>query len=174
MQNYSSKVKKETNTNFPKKRENISEFKKGSREYVICPECSSVYYHKSWHRAFEGDKHFTENKNVKFAICPADKMIKNKQFEGQIILENVPEILRGDLFNLIENMGERAFKHDPMDRIISIKDKKDAIEVLTTENQLAVRIAKKIQNIFGKRIDGRGEIKYSHGEDPARIFLRFS
>ncbi len=165
---------KRTNTDsqFPKKREHSTEFKKGSHEYIICPECSSVYYQKSWHHALEGDKHFTENKHVKFVVCPADKMIKTKQFEGQIILENVPEILRGDLFNLIENMGERAFRRDPMDRVISIKDGKNALEVLTTENQLAVRIAKKIRDSFKNKMKGSWTIKYSEREDPVRIIWK--
>ena len=153
----------------PKKREHASEFKRGGHEYIICPECSAAYYNKSWHHALEKDKHFKETKDVRFVICPADKMIKAKQFEGQIILENVPEILRGELFSLIENMGEHAFRRDPMDRVISIEDKKTVIEVLTTENQLAARIAKKIKDSFGNKMRGKWEIKFSEREDPVRI-----
>ncbi|OGD30973.1 hypothetical protein A2833_00310 [Candidatus Azambacteria bacterium RIFCSPHIGHO2_01_FULL_44_55] len=156
----------------PKKREHASEFKKGKAEYIICPACSSVYYNKSWHHSMEGDKHFTENKNVNFTVCPADKMIKAKQFEGQIVLENVPEILRGELFSLIENMGEHAFRRDPMDRVISIRDEKDTIEILTTENQLAVSIAKKIRDSFKDKMRGKLEIKFSEREDPVRIIWK--
>lgn len=166
------KYSRETNTKFPKKREETPEFRKAKIKYIICPDCSAVYYNKSWHHALEKDKHFKETKDVKFVICPADKMIKAKQFEGQIILENVPEILRDDLFNLIENMGERAFRRDPMDRVISIKDGKNALEVLTTENQLAVRIAKKIRDSFKNRMKGNWTIKYSEREDPVRIIWK--
>lgn len=161
-----------TNTKFPKKRTEKVELGSGMNEYIICPDCFCVYFHKSWHHALEEDKHLKENKKMKFALCPADKMIKNKQFEGQIILEGIPLELKSEIFNLIENMGERAFRKDPMDRVISIKDTKNAVEVSTTENQLAVRIAKKIKETFKKHA-ANIEIKHSHIEDPVRVVWKF-
>ncbi len=161
-----------SNTKFPQKREEKPEFKRGKSEYVLCPVCYSAYYDKSWHHALSEDKHFNEIKEVKFTICPADKMIKNKQYEGQIILENVSTIIKYDLFHLIENIGARAFHNDPMDRVISIKETENRIEVLTTENQLAVRIAKKISESFKDKMKKGWEIKYSHREDPTRIIWK--
>ncbi|MFH1611690.1 MAG: hypothetical protein ABH887_00225 [bacterium] len=69
--------------------------------------------------------------------------------------------------NLINNIGERAFKRDPMDRIIKINDNKTEIEILTTENQLAISIGKQIKSAF----KGDIEIKLSKEESVVRVIL---
>jgi capsular polysaccharide biosynthesis protein len=84
-------------------------------------------------------------------------------------LENVPQAVKYDLFHLIEKMGARAFRNDPMDRIISIKEKNGQIEILTTENQLAQRIANKIKESFKNKMKSGWKIIHSHREDPVRI-----
>lgn len=161
---------KTNDTKFPaKEKYKKPEFEMAKGEYLICPECYSVYFRGSWHHALSGDKDLKENKNLKFTICPADKMIKAKQFEGQLLLEGVPAEIKKDLFNLVENTGGMAFKKDPMDRIISIKDKNGQVEILTTENQLAQRIAGKIKESFKNKMRSGWKIIHSHGEDPVRI-----
>jgi len=58
-----------------------------------------------------------------------------------------------------------------MDRIINIRETKGKlaktsdIEILTTENQLAVRIGKKLKKTF----KGKLEIKHSHEESTTRV-----
>ena len=166
------KSSKKGSSPYPKKKTEHPEFRKGKSEYILCPACYSVYYNKAWHHALSGDKHFKETKEARFVICPADKMIKEKEYEGQIIMENVPAVIKYDLFHLVENMAARAFHDDPMDRVISIKEKNGRIEILTTENQLAQRIAMKIKESFKNKMGSGWQISHSHREDPLRIIWK--
>ena len=49
---------------------------------------------------------------------------------------------------MIANFGAQAKKRDPQDRIIEIKETKGGYRVLTTENQMVVKIAKRIKTTF--------------------------
>ena len=187
------KIKGKVHPKLPRVRREDEEFGPGEIDYLICPQCHCVYFNKSWHHSLEQDiKRFREEKQVKFQLCPACQLMKDGRFEGEVIIENVPERFKEEIKALIRNFGKRAFEQDPMDRIISIKEKivkrptarrkrgaasrkefeglKD-IEILTTENQLAVRLAKKIDEIFGGR--PKTSIGHSEKEDIVRIRISF-
>jgi hypothetical protein len=95
-------------------------------------------------------------------------MIKNGKFEGEVIIENLDGKNITDLINTIKNMGDSAIKRDNQDRIIKIKEKENKIRVITTENQLAQKIANKIKKTFNFK---NLEIKYSKGESVVRARL---
>ncbi len=172
--------------NVEKSRREEQEFRPGKKDVAICKKCDAVYFHKSWHHKLEDYKQLSEEKAVNFLLCPACKMLEDNKFEGQVIIENVPEEYKDDVSANIKNTGERAYKRDPMDRVSSIKyspyggspsgrqvssDKsKYNIEVLTTENQLARNIARQIEKAFkGTKTD----VRWSKEESVARIVVRF-
>ncbi len=141
------------------------EFVSGKEGLVICPDCKAVYYKKSWHHDtlhFEG----RENMPVAFELCPADQMMKNKQYEGKIIVKNVPKELEGEMTNLIKNAGEQAYEKDPMHRLISVGKVGDELIVLTTENEMAASIARKIGDAHNK-----AKVKISFKADPSDVCL---
>lgn len=151
------------------------EFGSGKKEYQICKDCQSAYYDKSWHHDLSGDKHLADKnldkKQLKFIVCPACMMIKNKQFEGSITIYNTPELIKGELINLVTRMGETARSIDPMDRVSKIKDSKNILEIWTTENQLARKISRKIKSTFPKQL-GKEKIDLPSGSsDVIRIFI---
>ena len=131
---------------------------------VICEKCDAVYYKKSWHRNLRDYKDLKENLGVKFSLCPACEMIKNRQFEGEIIIKNIPVKIKSDLINLAKTFSKRAFERDPMDRLIDIKETKDGLRITTTENQLAVKLAKKIKETFKK-----AELKITYSPAPSDV-----
>ena len=147
----------------PKSKKEEQEFSV-AKDIVICPDCNAVYYHKSWHHALEGYDQLSEDKDLQFSVCPACQMIKEKKYEGQVIIKNVSEKEKKELLNLIKNTAERALKRDVLDRIIKIKEGSE-IEILTTENQLAVGLGKQIKRAFKAKID----VKWSKGESVARV-----
>ena len=128
---------------------------------VICKSCQAVFYKKSWHHS-KNLKPKTYNLEPK--LCPACQMIKNHQFEGEITITNIPENHYQELINLIKNFCQRAYEIDPMDRLIGIKKTKDGLIVTTTENQLAVKLAKKIKDVFKKV-----QIKISYSSEPSEV-----
>jgi len=151
----------------PKKEE--AEFGRGKKDIVICQKCEAVYYYKSWHHKLEDYKHLSEEKTISFLMCPACKQIEEGKYEGQVIFENIPAEYRSDIVKNIKNTGERAYKRDPMDRIISIDESGD-IEVRTTENQLARNIARQVVSAF-KNL--KSDIKWAKQESTVRVVVRF-
>jgi len=173
-----------------KQKKEEQEFSPGKIDILVCEKCNSFYWYKSWHAYLKDYPKLKETKRIKFVLCPACQMIKDKKYEGEIILENIPETFKKDIKILAENFGKRAMIEDPMDRIISIKEEKVKrvtskrkrgatsrkdfknllnIQILTTENQLAQRLAKKINETFG----GELSISHSHLEDVIRARIRF-
>ncbi|MCL5004841.1 MAG: hypothetical protein M1170_02785 [Patescibacteria group bacterium] len=140
------------------------ELPKGKLGLVFCGDCNAVYYKKSWHNNLRDYKNFREDLPVKFSVCPACAMIKNKQFEGEIIISNIPANIEESLIHLIETFGRRAEQNDGQHRVIAVKKIKSGLIVTTTENQLAVKIAKKIKDTFKKV-----EMKISYSPKPSDV-----
>jgi len=92
---------------------------------------------------------------VQFKLCPAHEMLRNKQYEGEVIIRNVPAEFRQELLNLIENMGSRAMRRDILDRVLASRATGSLIRVTTSENQLAQRIAEKIRQVCKGRVTMR-------------------
>jgi NMD protein affecting ribosome stability and mRNA decay len=138
----------------------------GRKELIFCSGCGIVYYHKSWHSRFEDWPHLNEGKAVRFVLCPACQMIKNGLYEGELAISGLKsQEQKEEIKRSLKNAGELANARDPLDRIIEIREKSDSLIVHTTENQLVVRLAKKIKLTFG----GKMEISHSHEEDIIRV-----
>ncbi|PIS34529.1 MAG: hypothetical protein COT37_02070 [Parcubacteria group bacterium CG08_land_8_20_14_0_20_43_9] len=141
---------------FPGSKKETTEFGKAKRDISVCEKCGAAFWQKSWHRRLEDIPDY-EKENTHSGICPACQMIADNRYEGEIIIENVPEEKKGEIENLIGNFSETAFREDPMDRIISIQTvAKGMLRVLTTENQMAQQLAKKIKKTF------KGKVSLTH------------
>ncbi|OGN04976.1 MAG: hypothetical protein A2746_01320 [Candidatus Yanofskybacteria bacterium RIFCSPHIGHO2_01_FULL_44_22] len=148
------------------------EFGLAGSGYILCSDCKSVFFDKSWHHRLDEDKHFSaeKNKNIKFAICPACDMLKKKEYEGELIIRiknQEARIKKDEVLNSIQNSDEMARERDPMDRVLWTENNGDEIKVYTSENQLAVIIGKKLDSSFP---GGKLKIEHSHGEDLIRVF----
>ncbi|PIR02809.1 MAG: hypothetical protein CO144_01555 [Candidatus Nealsonbacteria bacterium CG_4_9_14_3_um_filter_35_11] len=155
-------------SHFPKSKREEQELGKGKKDISICKKCGVVYWYKSWHHRLSDYPQLKLTKNIRFTLCPACRMINNKEYEGEIVIEDISPEIENDLINTISNVGKLAFERDSQDRIISIKtiaQKPIKIQVLTTENQLAVKIAKKIKKAFA----AKPRIKYSKEESVIRV-----
>ncbi len=153
----------------PKSVKEESEAGPGRREFVFCSGCGIVYYHKFWHHALEDCKHLSGDERIKFVLCPACRMIKDRKFEGELTISGISSRkLKEEIRRVLENSGKSAFRRDPLDRIIEIKEGNDKLVVRTTENQLAVKLAKKIALTFG----GKMTVSHSREEDVIRAEAR--
>lgn len=147
------------------------EFVGGKKGILVCKDCDAVYYKKFWHHSLLELKSVNDRAPLDFTICPACKMIKNHQFEGEIRIVNIPPKLREDLIGLIEGFCERARARDPMDRLIEIKSDGRNLVVTVTENELANKLAKKIKSTFNKVKTGTSFIK--EPGDITRVMVEF-
>lgn len=121
---------------------------RGFKGLIICKNCSAAYFKKSWHHNLRNYKDDRRDQQIKFLLCPACKMVENKQFEGEITICDTPVKIQESLMNLIEAFCHRAYLRDSQHRLISVRKVKNEITATTTENQLAKQLAKKIQSTF--------------------------
>lgn len=146
------------------------EFPHAPKEFEICPDCNSVFFDKSWHHALDEDsRHLVKQKKIKFAICPACRMKKDRVFEGELTIKisGVNPEVKKEILNALKNSNELAMARDPMDRILWTEDKGNEIHVFTSENQLAVKMGKKLESAFK---GGKLEVRHSHQEDTIRVY----
>lgn len=115
---------------------------------AICPQCKNIHYMKKWHHPSDAAVSDIIVKDAESELCPACHMIKNNLYEGEIIVENFPEQHQAELQGLVKNFGDTATQRDPQDRLIAIEKSPAGFRITTTENQLAIRIAKKIKDVF--------------------------
>lgn len=154
-------------------RKEESEFGLGQKEFLKCSDCGVVYFDKSWHRSLleEKQEHLKENRQFKFTLCPACKMKKDKIFEGEVVIKLKAQGLKvkADILNAVKNSDRQGQDWDPLDRVLWTEDKGDEVRIYTSENQLAVKIGKKLKSSFpGSKL----EIKHS-GEDIIRVYWEF-
>lgn len=150
----------------------LGKFKKAGKGILMCRVCANVFFKKRWLKDLSALPRGTQVKHsVTFDDCPACAMAQEKLFEGEIVIFNAPIRIRKDLLNLILAFGDRAKARDPQDRIIAIQTRGNRLYVTTTENQLAVRLAKKISKTFPTRPP---EIRYAkEPQEVARIAIAF-
>ena len=150
----------------PRPKKDEQEFGPGKEGIIMCPVCHAYYYKKSWHNDLEGltPNRFAEH-DIRFSTCPACEMKKGKTFEGEVIIKLSDELHKHDVLNAIHNSDEQARDKDPMDRVLWITDSGSEIRVYTSENQLAVKIGKKLDSALK---GGKLDIQYSR-EDVARV-----
>jgi hypothetical protein len=147
-----------------KERTEEQEFGPPQKDYRQCQKCRAIYFSKSWHHGsliniagLLGSRH-----KVWDTTCPACKMMEDNQYEGVVVIENIPKKYQNELFHLIKGFGVRAFNRDCQHRIIAIqKEASYKWVITTTENQLAGKLAKKIQEVFDKV-----EVKSSYSKQP--------
>ncbi len=125
-----------------------AEFGPGKTDIIFCPEGPEVYYYKSWHHNLRDYPYLKETKPVYFKLCTFHQMKKNRQWEGEIRISGVPEKYSAQVLQTAENVSQEAYRRDPMDRILSIKQTKKEITIYTSENQLAQKITRKIVASF--------------------------
>ena len=146
------------------------EYWKSGKGVAVCKKCKNILFKKEWHSS---DKISVDMKQkiTKFVICPACKIIETGTYEGEVLVKNIPENIKTDLSNLIVGFGKRAELRDPQDRIIILEKSHNIWRITTTENQLAVKLAKKIDQTFKA-----SSVDIHHSKEPyevARVSVSF-
>lgn len=154
---------------------------KGKEPIRKCSRCDAIYFDEHWHTIpgfWQAYKKMLPKKKIIEEVCYECKWIKDghldrkndwagkEGWEGEVILDNLIPKDKDEILNLVRNIGKRALKRDPQDKIIRIKDEGKRVIITTTENQLAVSIGKQVARAFK---GGNLEIKWSHEDEPARV-----
>lgn len=132
-----------------------------------CPYCGNVRFEKEWHTSIATLRSKRKDKNLKVTqeeVCSACTMIRGGLFEGELFVESFPLKHKNELLRLIKNFGNRDTEMDPQNRIIAIEKVDGELRIITTENQLANRLAKKIKDVFNKV-----EVSISFSKEPYKV-----
>lgn len=99
-------------------------------------------------------------------ICPACKRIEDR-FEGGVVLlsGNFLDKHKEEIINIVKNVEAYKIEKRPLERIMSIVENDNKIEIKTTYEHLARRIGEAINNAY------KGELKitYPDGEKYVRV-----
>lgn len=152
----------------PKSRTEEQEFGKAKKGLRVCRTCGAFYFQKSWHHNADAFISRREGKDISmvFVLCPACDMAKKGLYEGRVIIEHVPAQFMRDLPNFITAYCRRAFLRDSQHRLIAIEKSKSEIVITLTENQLAVKLAKKIKDTCNTP-----HLKIMHNKEPSDVSL---
>lgn len=156
----------------PRHREE-AEFGKAKKGVLRCTACGAFYYRKSWHHDVMVNAAGQRRPMPEFppTICPACRMIRGRQYEGKLFIEHIPRQQSADLFNLVNAYCGRAYALDPQDRLISLRRANASAELRFSDNQLAMRLAKKIRDAFNT-VDIVPRYA-KHSRDASIFYLRF-
>lgn len=152
------------------------EYGQARKEITMCRRCHGILIKNVWRPAgFQWPKNMRlPHTKTKLILCPACKMIESNLYEGELLILDVPEKEKTELLRLISAFSDRARMHDHQDRIIDLKKRGNGFRVTTTENQLAVKLGKKIRDTFKK---DRVRYSVSYSQEPyevARVRLEFT
>lgn len=153
-------------------RHEVEEFGPGKVDIIFCPEGDEVYYYKSWHHNLGNYHYLKETKPLRFKLCPFHEMKKNRQWEGEIRISDLPEKYKSQIVGTAQGVSREAYRRDPMHRILDIKASKNEIIIYVSENQLAQKISRKIfqslKNHFSKP-----KIHKGRNADPVLITMEW-
>lgn len=142
-----------------------------------CTRCGAVYHHKTW-RLGEGRLEFDVAGEPRFSdgICPACVQVRDQEYYGRVLLRagtflasHEPQI-RGR----IHNVASRARFTQPERKIVEIERLPEGLEVRTTSQKLAHRIAHELVKSFRGHAtyvwsDRDGELRATWAREDVRI-----
>ncbi len=120
------------------------------REPTMCERCGAVYLNKTW-RAGERTRS-TSLVGVGWSVCPACAQVEDAEYFGRVRvtapLEPEREI---EVRRRIWRVESRARHTQPERRTVRIDRGPAGLEILTTSQKLAHRIARELEKAFGGR-----------------------
>lgn len=122
-------------------------------EPTVCARCGAVFLRKTWRH----DHTLTEDllERRRWGFCPACEQLGRQEAQGRLLLcgTGINE-RRATIIRRIQNVARRASHTQPQRRIVSIDtidEDGNVLEVMTTSQKLAHRIAHELKKLFGGR-----------------------
>ena len=132
-------------------------------EPTVCDACGAVYVRKTWRRS-RRRRLRALLEGACWARCPACQQVREGRFFGRVVLRG--EWFRDhqdDVRRRVANVEARARYTQPLRRLVAIERRRDGLEVTTTWQKLAHRVAHELQKVFG------GSASYSWSERDGRL-----
>jgi len=146
------------------------------KEPAICERCAAIFQRKTW----RSGRKLTETllESATWTVCPACAQTKGRdEYYGKVVVHGLMgSPMAEQALRRIQNVGRRAEVTQPERRVLSLEWNGDLLEVLTTSQKVAHRIAHELKKAFG------GSASYSWSDSdgtllavwkaPARVSAR--
>jgi hypothetical protein len=128
----------------------VAQKQRPPKDPSVCDACGSIYTAKTWRRNRTLPAKLINT--AAWTICPGCKQAKSGEYFGRVLVRgsNASSNLEA-IRARIANVERRAEFTQPERRIVSSKWDGATLEVLTTSQKLAHRIARELQKAFGGR-----------------------
>jgi NMD protein affecting ribosome stability and mRNA decay len=120
-------------------------------EPTICARCGAVFIRRTWRH----DHALTDQQleQGEWGFCPACVQVARQEAQGRFIIRGTQARRNEDMIRRrIRTVAARAGKTQPERRIVSIDATAAGLEVLTTSQKLAHRLAHELKKAFGGRV----------------------
>lgn len=125
-------------------------------EPTVCARCGTIYARKTWSRAHKLTEEMLEKRQ--WGFCPACQQVSHLEAQGRLIIRGDGVVAQADLIrSRIENVARLAARQQPERRVVSIDTFDTGLEVLTTSQKLAHRLAHELK----KTVHGRASYQWS-------------
>jgi NMD protein affecting ribosome stability and mRNA decay len=130
----------------------------------ICERCGAVYAAKSWRRGrrLTGDV----IDRARWVTCPGCAQAAAGEYHGQVLIELSDGAKRDAITARIANVERRAQLTQPERQVVGTSWNGKTLEVLTTSQKLAHRIAREVEKAFG------GEARFSWADDDGTLLAK--
>jgi len=115
----------------------------------ICDRCGSVYSGKNWRSGRRLARELMDK--AQWVKCPGCAQAAAGEYHGQVLIAVGDPATREAISARIANVERRAQFTQPERRIVSTEWNGETLEVLTTSQKLAHRIAREVEKAFGGR-----------------------
>jgi hypothetical protein len=119
-------------------------------EPSVCEQCGATYRRRVWRRPAAPSAALLAR--ARWTRCPACVQTSRAEYLGRVLLRG-PYLAAHEktIRARIHNVVARASARQPERRLVSVETRDDTVEVLTTSQKLAHRIAHEVKKAFGGR-----------------------
>lgn len=133
------------------------------RDQTVCGGCDAVFARKTWRRSARRLQAAARHGAVR-GVCPACRQAANGRGFGRVVLEGAYVAGHAqELVRRIRNVAARAAFTQPERRLVEVVTRGSTVEVLTTSQKLAHRLARELAKAF------RGTVSYHWSDSDGRL-----
>jgi len=116
-----------------------------------CERCDARYEDKRWRTPTAREK-LNDLVGVNWTLCPACRQIEDQEYFGRVrVSRTLPAEMEVQVRRRIWNVERRAQHTQPEHRLVDVERRRDGLEVFTTSQKLAHRIAHELAKACGGR-----------------------
>jgi hypothetical protein len=136
------------------------------RDPSICDRCGAVYSGRTWRRGRRLSAEMADR--ATWVHCPGCAQAESGEYHGRVLIELANSAMADadDISRRIKNVESRAEYTQPERKVLSSIWNGHELEVLTTSQKLAHRIAREVAKAFG------GKPRFSWDDEDGSLLAR--